>query len=121
MSNKAYLDEAFLQSKMIAHLTEKWLHSLSAASYGPHKTPESSKSSTSWCSVDSSSHAGLSFGPLQRVDGDHLRSYHSHQDLYSVTMYVVLCFALTGQLVQMPAAALSVPRASELLPHGLLQ
>jgi len=35
-------------------------------------------------------------------------------------MYVVLCFALTGQLVQMPAAARVIPRTSELLPHGLL-
>ena len=41
MSNEAYLDEAFLQSKMIAHLTEKCLHCLSAALYGPHRTPES--------------------------------------------------------------------------------
>jgi hypothetical protein len=35
-------------------------------------------------------------------------------------MYVVLCFALAGQLVQMPAAAGSIPRTSELLPHALL-
>jgi len=47
MSKEAYLDEVFLQSKMIAHLTEKCLDSLSAASYGPHKTPESGKSSMS--------------------------------------------------------------------------
>jgi len=47
MSKEAYLDEVFLQSKMIAHLTEKCLDSLSAASYGPHETPESGKSSMS--------------------------------------------------------------------------
>jgi len=59
MSKEAYLDEAFLQSKMIAHLTEKCLHSLSAASYGPNETPESGTSSTLRCLVDSSSCAGL--------------------------------------------------------------
>ena len=35
------------QSEMIAHLTVKCHHSLLAASYGPHKTPESGKSSMS--------------------------------------------------------------------------
>ena len=35
------------QSRMIAHLTQKCLHSLSAASYGPNEAPESGKSSTS--------------------------------------------------------------------------
>jgi len=108
------------QSKMIAHLTQKCHYSQSATSDGPHQTPEYSKSSLSCCLVDSSSHAGLTFGPLQRVDGDYSRGYHSHQDPYSFTMCVVLCFALTGQLVEMPATACSIPRTSELIPHGLL-
>jgi len=103
------------------HLTETCLQSLSATSYGPHETGKSGITSTSRCSVNSSSRAGLSFGPLQTVDGDHSRGYHSHQDPYSVTMYGVLCFALTGKLVHMVAAAHSAPRTSDLLPHGLLQ
>jgi len=47
MSKEAYHDEAFLQSKMIAHLTEKCLHSLSASSCGPHEPPESGELSIS--------------------------------------------------------------------------
>jgi len=105
---------------MIAHLTDKCYHSLSATSYSPHETPGSGKSSTSWCLDDSSSCTGHSVGLLQSVDGDHSQGYHSHQDPYSVTMCVVLSFALTRQLVQMPAAACSIPRTSELLPYGLL-
>jgi len=54
---------------------------------------------------------------LQRVDGDYLRGYHSHQDPYSVTMCVVHVLALAWQLAQMPAAAHSIPRTSELLLH----
>jgi hypothetical protein len=46
MSKEAYLDEAYITIK-IAHMTEECHHSLSAASYGPHITPESGKSSTS--------------------------------------------------------------------------
>jgi len=106
---------------MIAHLTEKCLHFRSARSYGPQQTPEPVKSSTSGCLVDSYIRAGLSFGPLQIVDEDHSHSYHSHQDPYSVTMCVILCFALITQLVQMPATGCLIPRTSELLPHGLLQ
>jgi len=121
MSKEAYLDEVLLQSKMIAHLTEKSLHALSATSDGPHETPESGESSPSGCSVNSWSRAELSFGPLQRVDGDYLDGYHSHKGLYSVTMYVVLSLALTRQLVQMTDATRSVPLTSELLLHGLLQ
>jgi len=51
--------------------------------------------------------------------GDHLRGYRSHQDPYSVTISVVLGFALAGQLVQMPAAAHSIPIVSELLRDDL--
>jgi len=97
-----------------------WLHSLSSGSYGPHGTPESGKSLLSWCSVNSSRYAGLLFSQLQWVDGDDSHGYHSHQDPYSVTMCVVLGFALAGQLRQMPATAHSIPRTSELLLHGLL-
>ena len=35
-------------------------------------------------------------------------------------MCMVLGSALAGQLVQIPAAARSIPRTSELLLHGLL-
>ena len=35
-------------------------------------------------------------------------------------MFVVLYFTLAGQLLQMPAAAHSIPRTTELLLHGLL-
>jgi len=56
---------------------------------------------------------------LQIVGGDHPCGYRSHQDLYSATMCVVLGFALAVQLVQMPAAAHSTPKISELLLHDL--
>ena len=106
--------------RLMVHQTAKCLHSVSAASYSPLETPESGKSSTLWYSVDSSSHAGLSFAQLQRVDGDRSHGYYSHQDQYSVTMCVVLSFALARHLVQMPAAAHSIPRTSELSLHSML-
>jgi len=95
-------------------------HSLSAIWYGSHRTPQSGKSLMSWCSVDSLHRAGLSFGPLKRVGGDHSHGYWSHLDLYSVPLGVVLCFATAGQLMQMPATAHSIPRTFQLLLHGLL-
>jgi len=104
----------------MVHQTATCLHSLPAAVYGSHETPESGKSLASLCSVDSSSHAGHSFAQLQRLDGDHSCGYHSHQDPYLVIMCVVLGFALAVQLMQMPAAAHSIPGTSELLLHGLL-
>jgi len=100
MSKETYLDEASNTLRLMVHQTATCLHSPSAASYDPHQPPESDPLSTSWCSVDSSSLAGLSFAPLQRIGGDHSRSYRSHQDLYSVNMRVVLGFALASQLVQ---------------------
>jgi hypothetical protein len=54
------------KSRIIAHLSQKCHHSLSATLYDSHETPESGKSSTSWCSVDSSSCPGLSFGSHQQ-------------------------------------------------------
>jgi len=119
MSKEAYLDEVSNTLRLMSHETATCLHSLSAPSYVLYKPPESGISSTSWCSVDSSSHAGLSFVPLQSVGEDHSHSYRSHQDLYSVTMCVVLGFALARQLVQMPATAYSIPKISELLLHNL--
>jgi hypothetical protein len=119
MSKEAYLDEASNTLRLMIHQTATCLHSLSAALYDPHEPAESGISWTSSCSVESSSHAGLSFAQLQCVDGDHSRGYRSHQDLYSVTMCVVLSFALAGQLMQMPAAAHSIPKISELLLHHL--
>jgi len=119
MSKKAYLDEVSNTLRLMVHQTATCIHSLSAASYVPHEPPESGISWTSWCSVDSSSHAGLSIAQLQSVCGDHLRSYHSHQVMYSVIMCVVLGFALARQLVQMPAAAHLIPKISELLLHDL--
>jgi hypothetical protein len=56
---------------------------------------------------------------VQSVDEEHSRGYRSHQDLYSVTMSVVLGFALAGQLVQMPATTHSIPNIAELLLHNL--
>jgi len=85
--------------RLMVHQTATCLHTLSAASYGPHETPESGKWLSSWCSVDSSSHTGLSFGQLQSVVWEQSLGYHSHQGPYSVTMCVVLGFALAGQLV----------------------
>jgi len=105
---------------MMVHHIATYLHCLSAALYVTDETPESGKSSSSWCLVDSISHAGHSFAQLPRVDGDEWRSYHSHQDPYWVTIYVVLGFALARQLVQMPATAHSIPWTSELLLHGFL-
>jgi len=106
---------------MIAPLTEKCLHSLSAALYGSYKTPEPGDSCIPWNLVHSSSHAEPLFGPLHSIDGDHSDGYHSHQDLYSVTMSVILCVAQSRQLVQMPAAAPSICRTSEQLQHRLVQ
>ena len=119
MSKEAYLDEASNILRIMVHQIATCLLSLSAASYISHEPPEWGISSTSWCSVDLSSHAGLSFVPLQSVGEDHSHSYRSHQDLYSVTMCVVLGFALARQLVQMPATAYSIPKISELLLHNL--
>jgi len=119
MSKEEYLVEASNILRLMVHHTAMYLHSLSAGSYDPHEPAESGISSTSWCLVDSSSHAGLSFAPLQSVGGDHSHSYHSHQVLYSVTICVVFSFALAGQLVQMPASAHSIPKISELLLHDL--
>jgi len=90
MSKEAYLDEASNTLRLMVHQTSTCLNSLSAASYGSHKPPEVSISLTLCCLVDSSSHAGLSFVQLQSVCGDHSRGYRRHQDLYSVTMCMVL-------------------------------
>ena len=119
MSKEAYLDEASNTLRLMVHQTVMCLHSVSAAVYGPHEPAESSISSMSGCYVDWSSHEGPSFARLQIVGGDHSRSYRSHQDLNSVSMYVVLNFALAVQLVQMPATAHSIPKISELLLHDL--
>jgi len=119
MSQEAYLDEASNTLRLMVHQTATCLLSLSAASYRPHEPPESSISSMSWCSVDLSSHAGLAFVQLQSICGDHLCGYCSHQDLYSVTMCVVLGFALAGQLMQMLVAAHSISKISELLLQDL--
>jgi len=104
----------------MSHLTARCLHSLSAASYGPYKTAEYGKLSTLWSSVDSSSGARLLIGPLQRDDGDHSHGFHSHRVLYTVGMCMVLNFAPAGQLMQMHAAAQSIPRTFELSLNGLL-
>jgi hypothetical protein len=50
-----------------------------------------------------------------------MRGDHSHHDPDSVTIYAVVGYTLTGLLVQMPAAAQSIPSTSELLPYDLLQ
>ena len=105
----------------MVHHTATGLHSLSAAWYGSHETPESGKSSTLWCWVHSSSRAGVSFGPLQRLGGDHSRGYHSHQDTYSVSICLELCFAPAGHHMQMPATDHLISRTSELILHGLLR
>jgi len=59
------------------------------------------------------------FAQLQCVCGDHSLGYLTHQDLYSVTMCVVLSFALAGQLMQILATAYSILKISELLLHDL--
>jgi len=109
------------QSKMMAHPMEKCYHTLSATSYCPHVTPGSGESLTWWCFVNTSCHAGLSFVPLQNVDGDHSRRNHSHQDLDPVTMRVGLGIAQIGQLVPMHAAGCSMPRTSDIRPHCVLE
>jgi len=119
MSKEAYLDEASNNLKLMVHQTATYLHSLSATAYGSDEPPESGISSMLWWSVDSSSNAGLSSAAFQSICRDHMSSYHSHRDLYSVTVCMVLGFAPAGQLVQMPAAAHSVPKISELLLHDL--
>jgi len=43
--------------------------------------------------VNSSIHRGLSFGSVKSVGEDHSGGYDSHQDSYSVTICVELCFA----------------------------
>jgi hypothetical protein len=110
MYTEEYLDEASNTLRLLAHQTATYLQSLSTAWYGPPKAPASSMSLMWWCSVDSSSHAELSFEQLQSVGRDHLCCNCSHQDMNSVTLWVVLGFALAGQLVQMPAAAHSIPK-----------
>ena len=119
MSKETYLDEVSDTLRLMVHQTATCHHSLSAATYGPHKPPESGKSSKSWCSVDSLSHAGLLFATLKSIGGDHSHSYHSHLYLYLVSMCVVHSLALAGQLVQMSAAVHSIPKISQLLLHDL--
>jgi hypothetical protein len=48
-----------------------------------------------------------------------MRSYPSHQDLYSVTVCVVLGFAQARQLVQLPTASHSLTKISEVFLHDL--
>jgi len=119
MSTQAYLNAPSEQSNMIVHHTATCFNTLSAVSYCPHRTPESGKSSMLWCSVDLSSFVDLSFGPHQNVGGDELGGYHRHQDTYSITLYLVLCCALAGQLMQIPATAHLIPRTYVLSQHGL--
>jgi len=119
MSKEAYLDEASNTLRLMGHHAATCLQSLSATSYGFQETPESSILLTSWCSVDSSSHAGCSSAQRQSVGGDHSHGYRSHQDLYSITMCLVLGVALAGQLMQLPAAAHSIPKISALLLHDV--
>lgn len=104
---------------MTNHPTPKCLHSLVAHLYGIHKIAESGISSTLGCSVDSSRCAGLLFGPLQSIDGNHLHSPHSHQVAYLVTICVVGHFAPIQPLMQIPAAAHSIATTSECLQYGL--
>lgn len=85
---------------MIAHLIESCLHSLSAISYGPQTTEESGELLMSQFSLNLSCHAGVTFEPLQNVDGGRWRGYHGRQDPYSVKIWVVLRFTLSGQLVK---------------------
>ena len=120
LSNGEYLDESSKQCDIFVHQTATCLHYLRAAMHSPQETPQSGDSLLSWCLVDPSSSAGLWFEQLHSIGGDYLRSNHSHQDTYSVTMCVVLCFALAGELVQIPDAAYSIPRTSVLLPHSSL-
>jgi hypothetical protein len=86
------------------HLTAQNLLTLYAALYGPDDTPESGISSSLWCSVSSSDHARLTFGPLLRAGGDHSLCYHNHLVQCSRARCVELCFAQVGQPVQMPGA-----------------
>jgi len=102
------------------HLTARNLHAPWTVSYAPAAIPESSISSSSWYSVGSSDCARLSFEPLQTAGGDHSLCYHNHCVQCSIAMCVELCFAPAGQPIQIPAAAHSIPRTSEVLPHGLL-
>ena len=119
MYKDAYLDERSNTLRLMDHQTPMCLHSLSASSCGPHSSRESRISSTSTCSVDSSCHVGISFEQFKGVCGDHSDRYHSHQDVYSLTMCVVLGFALAGQLMQIPAASHSIHNISEWLLHIL--
>jgi hypothetical protein len=56
---------------------------------------------------------------LQSIGGDNLHGYRCHQHLFTVTMCVALSLALARQLVQMPAAAHSIPNISALAPPDL--
>ena len=102
------------------HLTARRVHAPQAAVYGLADTPESGTSSTSWCSVGSSGHAGLPSVPILRAGGDHSVCYHNNWAQCSIAMGVERCFAPVGQPVPMPGAAHSIPRTSQSLPHGVL-
>jgi len=104
----------------MAYLTAKCLHCRWVASYCPHKAPESGYSLTSWCLVDSSSHAGLPLEQIESAEGDRSCSYQNYQDQYALSLSAVLCFSLTGKLMAVPTAVHSIPRTSELLPYCLL-
>ena len=103
------------------HLTARSCNAPWASSYDSDDTPERSISSWSWCLVSSSYHTGLSYEPHQRAGGDCSLCYYNHWVRYSTAMCVVLRFAPVGQPVEMPGTGYSIPRACELLPHGLLQ
>lgn len=52
--------------------------------------------------------------------GDHSSVSHSYLNPYSVSMSAVLTFALSGHLMQMPAAIHLIPRTLELILPGML-
>jgi hypothetical protein len=96
------------------HLTVGCLQDSYDTFYGPPNLPECGISLMSWCSVSSSGHAGLLFLPLQRAGGDHSLCFHNHWVYCLIAMFVELRFDPDGQTVQMPCAAYSLPRFSQL-------
>jgi len=100
MSKQGYLDEVFSQWKIIVSQSAMCYDFPSVNSYGPHKTPESSKSLTSKYYVYLLRYPEHTCVPLRTVCWDHSQGYHSLHHLYSVTIFIALYFTVVQDLHQ---------------------
>jgi hypothetical protein len=94
MSKEDYLDALSQQSKMIVHQTARCAHSVTMTPCELYRTLKSGILLISRHLVNSSCCAGMVCGSVQRVGEDYKCRNLTHQETYSVTMVVVIVFAL---------------------------